>query len=162
MERNPYAPTKGALAIAPTIADEQLLAGEALLASRSRRLTNFVIDFGGCLALSQIVWIICLLINASIFLRLLSSAGVYVFDALIFIVYYLASESLTGRTLGKLVTRTRVVSWAGGGGGRPTFGQVLGRTLLRLVPLEQLTFFARGPGLHDRTSNTRVVLIRNA
>lgn len=160
MEHNPYAPSKGALAeAAPVIEDEQRPISEALLASRWRRLTNFVIDFGGFLVLFEVVGIIFSLLNASIFYNLISGVGDYVFELAVFVLYYLPSEFLTGRTLGKLVTRTRVISASGG---RPTFGQVLGRTLLRLVPLEVFTFFARGPGLHDRTSNTRVVLIRNA
>jgi uncharacterized RDD family membrane protein YckC len=159
MDHNPYAPTKGALAEAPVIEDGQHPIGEALLASRWRRLTNFVIDMGGFLVLVQLVGLSFSLLNSSIFYSLLSGAGIYVFELAVFVLYYVPSEFLTGRTLGKLVTRTRVVATSGD---RPTFGQVLGRTLLRLVPLESLTFFARGPGLHDRTSNTRVVLIRNA
>jgi hypothetical protein len=162
VQHNPYAPTKGALAAGPTIAAEQIAPGEALLASKWRRLTHFVIDFGGCLVLSQMIRLIGMLINGSIFTSMLSGVGGPVFDVFVFILYYLASEFLSGRTLGKLVTRTRVISWSGGGGGRLRFGQVLTRTLLRLVPLEQLTFLAGSPGLHDRLSNTRVVLIRNA
>lgn len=159
MEHNPYAPTKGALVEAPVIEEEQRPISEALLASRWRRLTHFVIDFGGFLLLAQVVALICSLLSTSIFYSLISGMGVYVFELAVFVLYYVPSEFLAGRTLGKLVTRTRVVSASGG---RPTFGQVLGRTLLRLVPLEVFTFLARGPGLHDRTSKTRVVLIRNA
>jgi hypothetical protein len=70
------------------------------------------------------------------------------------------SEALFGRTLGKLVTRTRVVSESGA---PATFWQLLMRTLYRLMPFEGFSFLAtRRPGWHDRWSKTRVVLTRRA
>ena len=75
------------------------------------------------------------------------------------LVYYLPSEALFGRTVGKLVTRTRVVSQSGG---PPDFLQVLRRTLIRFVPFEPFSFLSkRSVGLHDRWSETRVVLTRS-
>ncbi len=76
----------------------------------------------------------------------------------VLVLYYLSSEALFGRTLGKLVTRTRVVSESGG---PATFWQLLMRTLYRLMPFEGFSFLAtRRPGWHDRWSKTRVVLTR--
>src|SRR5262249_16405264 len=66
--------------------------------------------------------------------------------------YYLAFEGGFGRTPAKYLTRTRVITVAGG---RPTFGQILGRTFARLVPFEPFSFFGRSPdGWHDRSSRT--------
>lgn len=49
--------------------------------------------------------------------------------------YFPASEALFGRTLGKFVTRTRVVNASGQ---RPSLGQVVIRTLFRLIEVNPL------------------------
>ncbi|QEG23517.1 RDD family protein [Mariniblastus fucicola] len=73
--------------------------------------------------------------------------------------FYAFLESTTGRTLGKLVTGTKVVSEHGGSA---SIGQILGRTACRFIPFEPLSFFFGGDtnfptGWHDRISGTRVV-----
>ncbi len=72
--------------------------------------------------------------------------------------YYLLCEATTGRTLGKLVSGTKVVSERGG---VPTFGQIAARTAARLVPFEPLSFIFSNSGWHDRWSATRVVRVRD-
>jgi uncharacterized RDD family membrane protein YckC len=65
---------------------------------------------------------------------------------------------MTGRTLGKLITRTSVVDAEGR---RPTFKQVLGRTFSRIIPFEPFSFFGKDArGWHDSMSNTFVVVKR--
>jgi uncharacterized RDD family membrane protein YckC len=68
--------------------------------------------------------------------------------------YYLVFEALFARTPAKWITRTRVI---GPDGTRPTFLQILGRSLARFVPFEPFSFFGNNRGWHDRWSNTRVV-----
>jgi uncharacterized RDD family membrane protein YckC len=71
------------------------------------------------------------------------------------IVYYIALETFTGRTVGKLAAKTRVVSVSG----EPlTAWQVTGRTFARIIPFEPFSFFGQQPGgWHDRLSGTRVI-----
>jgi uncharacterized RDD family membrane protein YckC len=71
--------------------------------------------------------------------------------------YYLLTEGLYGRTLGKLITGTRVVTESGG---RPSFGQIYKRTWLRAIPVEAFSFLGARPGWHDRWSKTRVIRTR--
>lgn len=68
--------------------------------------------------------------------------------------YYLLSEFLWQRTFGKILTRTKVVTITGG---KPTFLQILGRTLSRSIPFEYLSYFVTMTGIHDRLSGTRVI-----
>jgi uncharacterized RDD family membrane protein YckC len=68
--------------------------------------------------------------------------------------YYIILEGATGRTLGKLVTKTRVVDV---GGGTPTMGQCVKRTLIRCIPFEPFSCLSDQGGWHDRWSGTRVV-----
>lgn len=69
--------------------------------------------------------------------------------------YYPLTEYFYGKSVGKMLTRTSVVSVTGE---KPSFLQILGRTLCRLIPFEALSFFSdRAVGWHDSFSDTRVV-----
>jgi hypothetical protein len=70
----------------------------------------------------------------------------------IFVVYYLFMEALFSTTLGKLVTRTRVVMVSGE---KPMFSDIAIRTACRLIPLDPLSFFG-GNGWHDNFSKTKL------
>ena len=74
---------------------------------------------------------------------------------LVLLFYYTLFEGIFGRTPGKWLTRTHVVTTVGS---RPNFGKIIARTLARLVPFEALSFLGRSRrGWHDVWSNTRVV-----
>ena len=73
----------------------------------------------------------------------------------IHVVYYIFFEGVMGRTPGKLVTGTMVVTVEGE---KPGFVAVLTRSFCRLIPLECISFFGEKVwGLHDRLANTYVV-----
>jgi uncharacterized RDD family membrane protein YckC len=69
---------------------------------------------------------------------------------------YVVCEALFGRTLGKVLSRSRVVMDSGE---RPPLGAILLRTLVRIVPFEPFSMFS-GHGWHDRWSGTQVVSSR--
>jgi len=69
--------------------------------------------------------------------------------------YYILFEYLTQKTIGKMLTATLVVTKKGG---RPSFYQIVIRSLVRLMPFESLTFFGTySVGWHDEISGTLVV-----
>ena len=68
--------------------------------------------------------------------------------------YYILTESWFQKTLGKLLTKTKVVSLEGN---KPTFIQIVFRTLSRSIPFEYFSFLFTVEGIHDRLSKTRVV-----
>ncbi|MBA2116529.1 RDD family protein [Bremerella alba] len=71
------------------------------------------------------------------------------------LVYYIMLEATLGRTLGKLITGTRVVNAEGG---EATMGQVVGRSFARFIPFEVFSFLGQtGRGWHDSLSKTYVV-----
>jgi ABC-2 type transport system permease protein len=74
----------------------------------------------------------------------------------IILVYYVIMESLSGRTIGKFITRTVAVTE---GGYAPSFGAVCLRTLCRFIPLEPLSIFFGKENLmwHDKLSGTEVI-----
>jgi len=72
--------------------------------------------------------------------------------------YYVLCEAIAGRTIGKLITGTRVVRFDGY---RPHFPQIIGRTFARFIPFEAFSFLgSSGNGWHDSLSGTRVVRVR--
>lgn len=71
------------------------------------------------------------------------------------VLYYLVLEGLTGRTIGKLITRTKVVD---GNGMKPVFSKILIRTAVRFIPLEWFSHFNEDcQGWHDKFSKTMVI-----
>jgi len=74
---------------------------------------------------------------------------------IVIVSYFIIMEAGTGRTLGKLVTGTKVVNAQGRA---PTIGQIIGRSFARLIPFEPFSFFGKEPrGWHDTLSKTYVV-----
>jgi uncharacterized RDD family membrane protein YckC len=112
------------------------------LASDQQRISNLVID-------TAIIYFTYLAI-ASIFL--LKGWVIY---SILFFAYYLAFESSTKRTIGKFITKTRVVNTDGS---IPKFATIFLRTLFRYIPFELFSFLgSKNPiGWHDDLSKTRV------
>ncbi|WP_140485227.1 RDD family protein [Flavobacterium sp. GSA192] len=68
--------------------------------------------------------------------------------------YYLLTEYKFQRTLGKVLTKTKVVSSSGD---KPTLKQLIFRTLSRSIPLEYFSYIVTVKGIHDKLSSTRVI-----
>jgi uncharacterized RDD family membrane protein YckC len=152
---NPYEAPKTELTDNPSI-DAALLLNDA---SQGARFLNFIIDQ----IFSRFVLVSVLSFALGVLLALTGSADSakalgFVFSLLVMFLYHLVLEAATGRTLGKLITGTRVVDEDGG---KPTLGQIAIRSLVRFVPFEPFSFFGASPtGWHDRWSKTRVIKVR--
>lgn len=68
--------------------------------------------------------------------------------------YYILLEYNFQKTVGKWVTKTRVVSTDGS---KPSIGRIILRTFCRCIPLEYFSYFFTVNGIHDRLSKTCVV-----
>jgi len=81
---------------------------------------------------------------------------VYLYSALTVIVYYTLMEGLTGRTIGKYITGTKVIMDMDSS--KPTLINSLVRSLCRFIPFDIFSFFRPNPrGWHDSGSLTKVV-----
>ncbi len=80
----------------------------------------------------------------------------YILLLLIFWCYYLLTEYFSQRTLGKFLTKTKVVSIDGA---RATLKQLIFRTLSRSIPFEYFSYLVTVEGIHDKLSKTRVIKI---
>jgi len=132
-------------------------------ASRGKRFINYVIDFIGYIIFSAIFGVVLGIVIGLIYPEALDSIDFentiveYLFGALTGIFYYGLQEHYTGRTIGKYITKTKVVMRDGS---KPSFKTILLRSLCRFIPFEAVTFlFGESTGLHDTISKTRVIEI---
>ncbi len=72
----------------------------------------------------------------------------------IFIGYYTFMEIKFQKTVGKFVTKTKVVRI---NGEKPENGDIITRTFCRLIPFDSLSFLFVKNGFHDSLSKTKVV-----
>nr|WP_321453745.1 RDD family protein [uncultured Carboxylicivirga sp.] len=135
----------------------QLITQEA---TKGSRFANYLIDIFIIQLLGFIVGMIVgviLLIFAPSSAKLLEED---IFSYLLFIMvgisYYTLMEATTGRTIGKLITRTKVVSENGEKMGITT---ALLRSASRFVPFDALSFLGEN-GWHDKWTNTMVVKLK--
>ena len=68
--------------------------------------------------------------------------------------YYIYMENKYQQTLGKFYTKTKVVKF---NGDKPKFINIVGRTFLRAIPYDIISFFLDGKLFHDTNSKTMVI-----
>lgn len=121
------------------------------LASAGQRIGNYVID--------TIAYYILLIAFGFIFgfLGILDDSPILIYPLAIGTIfgYYIIMEAAFGKTLGKFVTGTKVVTE---NGEKPTTGAIVGRTLCRLIPFEAFSLLgSKAIGWHDSIPGTRVI-----
>ena len=136
---------------------------DEMFASKGKRFLNYLIDLGFFYALFILLGIL-LYIMAEI----TGSEGLYDFlielenvnpiidrllTAVLLVIYYTILESLSQKTIGKLITRTKVVLE---NGERPPFEVFVKRSLCRIIPFDPISFLGK-KGWHDSISKTYVV-----
>jgi len=120
-----------------------------------RRFANYMVDVAAILTFGIIVVFICALLGFDAFIDSLDGPLMSRLVGLgLTLTYYLVLEGLFARTLGKVVTDTKVVMEDGS---KPPFATILKRTLWRCMPFEVFTFLGHGRGWHDTKTNTMVV-----
>ncbi|MDR1653211.1 MAG: RDD family protein [Prevotellaceae bacterium] len=133
-------------------------------ASTGLRLANFVIDimvFYFCFILfGMVLAFLSVLTNLNIDFEAMANMDDMIdrlLTACLLVVYYFLLEKLfKGRTIGKFVTNTKVVTKCGA---EPTAHHYFVRSLCRMVPFDGISFFWKN-GWHDKWSDTRVVMAK--
>jgi uncharacterized RDD family membrane protein YckC len=135
----------------------------SIRAGRLERLINCLIDsfalvaffflFAGIVSIMQTIF-------SPSSLSVLEDENSFLSSLLAFVsimFYYALFEYKTGQTLGKLITKTKVVTI---NGEDPNLLAILIRTLCRFIPFEEISFLiSNNSGWHDKLSNTKVVKI---
>lgn len=156
-EGNPYLAPRSNVDSAPA---EAAPPPKALVAAgKWRRLGTFVVDYFCFMVFGFVVGIGITLVFGPAGVRALQRIPEIVLGALLMFTYYMLFEGTWGRTPGKLLLGTRVVTEDGGAA--PTLTLVAVRTVSRFIPFEPFSFlFANEGGWHDQISHTRVVRTR--
>ncbi len=122
-------------------------------ATTGQRFVNYLIDLIGFYA---VFFIVSIVFNA---VGLYSSiAFIYLASFATFLIYYTVLEGSSGRTLGKLVTKTKAIKVDGS---PLNFKNAFLRSLCRMVPFEFFSAFSGGQMWHDRWTDTMVVQNKN-
>ncbi|RXJ52587.1 RDD family protein [Gelidibacter gilvus] len=135
---------------------------EEMLASKTKRFINNLIDLIPFYIMSYgliygVFYLGDYLGNQELsqFLIDLSFIEESLIDFILIVFYYFVFESLTFRSLGKYVTKTKVIMT---NGAEPRPKDILIRSLCRIIPFDGLSFLgAKGKGWHDAISKTYVV-----
>jgi uncharacterized RDD family membrane protein YckC len=158
-EADPYRSPETAHSALEIPADYSQLAN----AGKGRRFLTFVVDYLGQTLLTMLAVIPFVIVAPSLgdSIEAMSKVQEMLFGIAAMLLYYIAFEGLWGRTPGKWICGTRVIDERGG---KPRFGQVLGRTFARLIPFEPFSLLVSARddlrGWHDELPKTRVVTTR--
>ena len=117
------------------------------------RFVNFLIDFIIWLILAMIVIFIIGLVVQPTDESFISLLG-YILIFGTFIAYYAIMEIKFQKTVGKFVTKTKVVKMDGT---KPKTSDIITRTFCRLIPFDRISFLFVRNGIHDFLSKTKVV-----
>ena len=133
-----------------------------ILASKTTRALTFAIDIIFMKIIGAMLYFIAAFIAFDGYNSLLDwlnsfdKAQNFLLWTIIMFLYYATFEIICVRTIAKYFTKTIVVKIDGS---KPKAIDILGRTLLRIIPFEYFTFLrGRKPGWHDEHSKTFVVL----
>ena len=117
------------------------------------RFINFIID--------TFIWFILVFIFSfivTIFIQTTDEVSlqiIYYFVLLgTFFGYYAIMEIRFQKTVGKFITKTKVVKM---NGSKPETSDIITRTLYRFIPMDQISFLFVKNGIHDYLSKTKVV-----
>ena len=121
-------------------------------ADKGSRVGNFIID----IIIILIIYLVIVILSVFIFPNFTNN---YVVELellviLIFLLYYIFLEGFYGRTLGKMLTKTKVVDLYAN---KPSFWKIILRTIFRFFPLWPIVFLFGFSCFHDVISGTRVV-----
>ncbi|MCB0835468.1 MAG: RDD family protein [Bacteroidetes bacterium] len=143
----------------PKLNRDELLDGLFTPASTNKRLANYIID-------TVLIYILALGFN-SIYIIVINEkldlgvaenyllSGLGFFNFVLWALYYFILELGTGKSVGKMITKTRVVNEMGE---PPDPKQIIWRSLARLIPFDVFTYLDKNPprGWHDKLSKTQV------
>lgn len=147
-QTNPYLAPAAAL-------DDVVPPADLQVASKNTRFFTFLIDYFGYMLLAFMCGVIAAFIGPSAMAGIQVGNG-YVFGWMLYLAYYIFFEGIWGRTPGKFILGTIVVTDEGK---QPSLMTIVKRTLCRFIPFEAFSFLGER-GWHDSITDTMVVRTR--
>ena len=138
-----------------TVEKEQKEKVDSNVVGSGIRFVNFIIDIIAWIALTFIIsFIIGFFVPVTTENEGFLTFFAYALFIGTFVAYYAIMEIKFQKTIGKFVTKTKVVKM---NGERPTDGDIIARSFCRLIPFDRLSFLFVKNGIHDFLSKTKVV-----
>ncbi len=130
------------------------------LASNNKRFLNYLLDGIVIGTINHFVTPLLGIENISLDFGSLAYWRLVLISMVINFLYYWPCESLIkGQTLGKLITKTKVLH---NDGSTPTPERIFIRSLIRLIPFEAFSIFSTNGLWHDDWSQTMVIDINKS
>lgn len=138
------------------VIEDKIFNPEHNLASQGKRFGNHIIDIIGYYLTVLIIGFMLGLIAPELVTGQDEDSPFFTILALVVLfLYYFIFEGILGKTPGKFITKTKVVTIDGR---KPDFQETFIRTICRLIPFDAFSFLGgNGYGWHDSLSKTRVV-----
>ena len=114
--------------------------------NKTLRLINFIIDTG--------IYLLLMILFLVTFRNQINQENAKWISITGYFLYYFLFEYFKGQTIGKMFTKTIVESQTGNRNN--FFIQILGRTLMRFIPIDILSYLFSVNGLHDWISKTAI------
>ena len=114
--------------------------------SKSVRFLNLLID--------SFAFMVLVFVSTLILKNHVSRDILYKIFIVTYYLYYFVSELAIGQTIGKFITKTKVV---GLNNQVPSFWNVLIRTLFRMIPFDCISYLIYSQGFHDKFSKTKLI-----
>ena len=124
---------------------------EKIMGGKTLRLVNFLIDSG--------VFFTLLIFFMMAFKDTIARENMKWISGVLYFLYYFLFEYFFGQTIGKMITKSKVVSYTGDN--KNYFIRLFVRTAMRLIPIDILSYLFTFRGLHDLISMTTVLKITN-
>lgn len=132
---------------------ETLVLLEHKSASKISRALNLIIDTIAFLILTLILSSVIGIFFPTVFEGLIDLIG-YLNLIISYFLYYTFMEVVFQKTIGKFITKTKVIMY---NGGNPLLSDIIVRTTFRLIPFDWISYLFKQNGLHDYLSQTKVI-----
>ncbi|WP_169301384.1 RDD family protein [Pontimicrobium aquaticum] len=114
--------------------------------NKRTRLYNFLID--------SMVFFIIVSLSSILLKNYVEREDLKYIMILMYYFYYFIFELTIGQTIGKMITKTKVVDIEDNKS--PSFSRIFIRTLSRLIPIDFLSYLFKSNGIHDILSKTKL------
>ncbi len=137
-----------------TIEKEQKKKVDSNVVGSGIRFLNYIIDFIVAYLLILVVFIILGVFITSTVDDILAAFLTFIIAFGTFLSYYAFMEIKYQKTIGKFITKTKVVKI---NGEKPNASDIITRTLCRLIPIDGISYLFVKNGIHDYLSKTKVI-----
>ena len=117
------------------------------MTGKTIRLINFLLDTA--------IYFAFMIAFIFVFKNIIAREYIKWISILFYFFYYFLFEYINGQTLGKMITRSKVISLPENE--KYYFIRILLRTLMRFVPFDILSYLFSNKGLHDWISKTTII-----